>query len=199
MADHRAAVRKYEMMTRRLFVAAASLCVLAPFTTVAALPRKAPEFVIKLPNGGQKLLSQYRGKVVVLEFLLTTCQHCKDTSRIMSRLQTEYGPRGLVCVGVAVNEGAAMRIPAYVQETGANFLVGFGDRDPSLALLRHPANKTFMVPRIAFIDRAGVIRAERGGGNDDEFFKDEEKMMRAIIEPLLAPTRGAARKAAPKK
>lgn len=186
------------MMTRRLFAAAASLCVLAPFTTVAALPRKAPEFVIKLPNGRQKLLSQYRGKVVVLEFLLTTCAHCKDTSRIMSKLQTEYGPRGLVSIGVAVNEGAAFKILAYVRETGANFLVGFGDRDPSLHLLRHPANKPFMVPRIVFIDRAGMIRADRGGGNDDEFFKDEEKLMRAIIEPLLAPSRGA-RKAAPRK
>ena len=187
------------MMTRRLFVAAASLCVLAPFTTVAALPRKAPEFVIKLPDGSQKLLSQYRGKVVVLEFLLTTCQHCKNTSRLMNKLQAEYGPRGLVSIGVAVNEGAAFMIPAYVRETEANVLVGFSDRDPSLALLQHPANKTFMVPRIAFIDRAGVIRAERGGGGDEEFFKNEEKMMRAIIQPLLAPRRGAARKAAPKK
>ncbi len=186
-------------MTRRLLAAAASLCVLAPFTTVAALPRKAPEFVIKLPNGGQKLLSRYRGKVVVMEFLLTTCSHCKNTSRIMSRLQAEYGPRGLVSIGVAVNEGAAFRIPAYVQETGANFVVGFSDRDPALNFLQHPANKTFMVPRVVFIDRAGMIRADRGGGNDDEFFKDEEKTMRAIIEPLLAPTHGAARKTAPKK
>lgn len=190
-------MRKYEVMIRRLFFAVA-LCALAAFAA-DTLPRKAPEFVIKLTSGGQKLLSQYRGKVVVLEFLITTCSHCKDTSRIMSRLQAEYGPRGLVSIGVAVNEGAAFKIPAYVQETGASFLVGFGDRDPVLDFLKHPANKPFMVPRIAFIDRAGVIRAERGGGNDEEFFKNEEKMMRAIIEPMLGPARGAARKAAPKK
>ena len=98
MVDHRAAVRKYEVMIRRLFFVAA-LCALAAFAT-ETLPRKAPEFVIKLPNGPQKLLSQYRGKVVVLEFLITTCPHCKDTSRLMSKLQTEYGPRGLVCVGI---------------------------------------------------------------------------------------------------
>jgi thiol-disulfide isomerase/thioredoxin len=172
---------------------------LAPFTTVAALPRKAAEFVIKLPNGSQKLLSQYRGKVVVLEFLLTTCPHCKITSRLMNKLQAEYGPRGLVSIGVAVNEGAAFKIPAYVQETGANFLVGFGDHGAAINFLQHPANKNFMVPRIVFIDRAGMIRADRGGGNDDEFFKNEEETMRAIIEPMLGPARKAARKAAPKK
>jgi thiol-disulfide isomerase/thioredoxin len=193
VVDCRAAVRKYEVMTRRSLFAFA-LCALSAFAA-ANVPRKAPEFVIKLPDGGQKLLTQFRGKVVILEFLLTTCPHCKDTSRIMTRLQTEYGSRGLACIGVAVNEDAAYRVAGYVQETGANFLVGVGDRDPSLALLQHPANKTFMVPRIAFIDRAGMIRAERGGGGDDEFFKNEEKIMRSIIEPLLGP----ARKAAPQK
>ena len=193
VADCRAGVRKYKVMTRRSLFALAP-CALTAFAA-ANVPRKAPEFVIKLPNGGQRLLTQFRGKVVILEFLLTTCPHCKDTSRIMTRLQTEYGPRGLACIGVAVNEDAIYKIPAYVNETGANFLVGFGDRDPSLALLQHPANKTFMVPRVAFIDRTGMIRAVRGGGGDDEFFKNEEQIMRSIIEPLLGP----ARKAAPRK
>ena len=34
----------------------------------AEVPRKAPELVIQLPQGGQKLLTDYRGKVVVLAF-----------------------------------------------------------------------------------------------------------------------------------
>ncbi len=181
-------MRKYEVMLRRSLLAI-TLCSAAAFAA-GSLPRKAPELVIKLPNGGQRLLSQYRGKVVVLEFLLTTCPHCKDTSRLMTRLQREYGSRGLVCIGVAINDDARYRIPAYVQETGANFLVGFGDRDPVLAMLQHPANKTFMVPRLAFIDRHGMFRVDRGGGNDDEFFKNEEKIMRSIIEPMLGPAHG---------
>ncbi len=171
----------------RRFLCIAALCGLGALA--ASLPRKAPEFVIKLPDGGQKLLSQYRGKVVVLEFLLTTCPHCKDTSRIMNRLQADYASRGLVCLGVAINDDAPYKIPAYVLETGARFLVGYADRDPSLALLQHPPNKTFMVPRLVFIDRTGMIRADRGGGNDDEFFKNEEKTMRSIVEPLLGPAR----------
>lgn len=184
-------------MTRRLFAAIATLCVSAFAADTAALPRKAPEFVIKLPDGGQKLLSQYRGKVVILEFLLTTCPHCKDTSRVMTRLQTELGRRGLVCIGAAVNEDAKYKIAPYVQETGANFLVGFADRDPTLDLLKHPPNKSFLVPRVVFIDRTGMIRAIRGGAGDDEFFKNEEQTMRSIIEPLLG--RASVHKAATKK
>ncbi len=40
------------------------------------VPRPAPEFVIKMPNGTQQLLTQYRGTVIALEFLHTTCPHC---------------------------------------------------------------------------------------------------------------------------
>ncbi len=177
-------------MLRRSLLAI-TLCSAAAFAA-GSLPRKAPEFVVKLPNGGQKLLSQYRGKAVVMEFLLTTCPHCKDTSRLMNKLQADYGSRGLVCLGVAINDDARYRIPAYVKETGANFPVGFSDRDPVLAMLQHPANKTFMVPRLVFIDRHGMFRVDRGGGNDDEFFKNEEKIMRSLIEQMLGPARKTA-------
>jgi hypothetical protein len=36
------------------------------------LPRPASEVAISTPNGGQELLSQYRGKVVILVFILST-------------------------------------------------------------------------------------------------------------------------------
>ncbi|MGI8742848.1 MAG: peroxiredoxin family protein [Bryobacteraceae bacterium] len=38
----------------------------------AEVPRKAPELTIPLPAGGQVKLSDYRGKVVILAFILTT-------------------------------------------------------------------------------------------------------------------------------
>lgn len=39
----------------------------------AEVPRKAPELTVPLPaQGGQMKLSDYRGKVVVLAFILTT-------------------------------------------------------------------------------------------------------------------------------
>jgi hypothetical protein len=38
----------------------------------AELPRKAPELTIPLPDGQSVKISDYRGKVVVLAFILTT-------------------------------------------------------------------------------------------------------------------------------
>jgi hypothetical protein len=36
------------------------------------IPRKSPEFVVEFSGGGQKLVSQYRGKVLCFVFILTT-------------------------------------------------------------------------------------------------------------------------------
>ena len=41
----------------------------------APVPRKAAEVTITMNSGEQLLLSSLRGKVVALEFLLTTCPH----------------------------------------------------------------------------------------------------------------------------
>ena len=39
---------------------------------VLILPRPAGEVAISMPNGGQELLSKYRGKIVILAFILST-------------------------------------------------------------------------------------------------------------------------------
>ncbi len=44
--------------------------------------RKAPELAFSLPAKGQQLLSQYRGKVVALSFIFTTCPHCQAESKV---------------------------------------------------------------------------------------------------------------------
>ena len=55
------------------------------------VPRPAGEFAISMPYGGQTLLSQYSGKVVLLAFILTTCPHCQHTTQILSAIQNDYG------------------------------------------------------------------------------------------------------------
>src|SRR3954453_9032795 len=65
--------------------------------------RKAPELPFNLPQEGQKLFSSYLGKVVSLEFILTTCDPCQAASILMTKLQEEYGPQGFHVMSVAIN------------------------------------------------------------------------------------------------
>src|SRR5271155_3373963 len=65
--------------------------------------RKAAEFTIALPSGKGLQLSSYRGKVVLVQFLYTTCPHCRDAARLYGKLQAELGSQGFEVVGVAFN------------------------------------------------------------------------------------------------
>src|SRR5438445_1859414 len=98
------------------------LCLLAASAVAATVPRPAPEFVIR-GSGGEVLLSQYRGKVVLLAFIFTTCSHCQHTVGIMSEVQKEYAPRGFQALGSAFNDSAAQLLPAFLTQFHLNFPV----------------------------------------------------------------------------
>jgi peroxiredoxin len=154
------------------------------------VPRKAPELAVQLVNGQQLLLSQFRGKVVVLEFLHTTCSHCQQSSAMFERLYQEYGPRGFQPVGVAFNENAAALVPDFVRQLGLTFPVGVAPRDTVVDYLQISLMQPLFVPQMMFIDRKGVIRSQHGG--QDDFMKNLEPNARTEIETLLkepAPAR----------
>jgi peroxiredoxin len=153
----------------------------------ANIPRPAGEYKIKTAVG-ELALSQYKGKIVVLEFLLTTCPACKRCSSTMEKLYKEFAGRGVQMLGVAVNEGADKLVRQYVSELGLTYPVGYGDYRAALAFLQHPEIVRFMVPQLVFIDRAGVIRAQYPG--TDAFFNNEEENMRRMIQSLLKPASG---------
>jgi thiol-disulfide isomerase/thioredoxin len=190
-----------------------SLTVMAALTLAAApawsqktvLPRKAPEIAVKLPGGRDLLLSSLRGKVVVMEFMFTTCPHCQDASRLMSRLYTEYGPRGFQPIGVAFNDMAMMLVPEFVAMFKVNYPVGVATRDQVLDFLTYTEQTRLMVPAMCFIDRKGMIRYQTPLDSLDESGKPvdyhSEANMRKLIETLLAergtppaPTRKPIRK-----
>ena len=73
------------------------LVLLALYAQAATIPRKAPPFAIQMNDGKQVQLGTYKGKVVVLAFILTTCPHCQAVTRVLNKLQPEYAPCALSC------------------------------------------------------------------------------------------------------
>jgi cytochrome oxidase Cu insertion factor (SCO1/SenC/PrrC family) len=118
-----------------ILVAALSAQTPAPATKPAPPAAKAPapwlaqhpagEFVIHMTDGSQKLLSSYRGKVVVMAFMYTTCTHCQHTAGVLSKINNDYAGKGVQILGVAIDAGAAQGIPTFMKITNANFPVGY--------------------------------------------------------------------------
>ena len=81
----------------------------------AEIPRPAPaDFLIPLPDGRTLKIVDLKGKVVVVEFLLTTCPGCQNAARILTHLLEEYGPKGVEVVGIATNPGAERDIVNFI-------------------------------------------------------------------------------------
>jgi peroxiredoxin len=181
-------------MLRRMI----GLAVLCTATAAAAeVPRRAPEFAFELPGGKPVLLSQYRGKVVLVELLYTTCPHCQTSARTLSRLYTELGPRGFQPLGVAFNEMASLLVPDFIKQFQPNFPVGYAQRDPVLSFLQHPPILRYVVPQMVLVDRKGMIRGQTPADGAEEFY--DEKSLRGKIEALLKEPTGVSKKAGGKK
>jgi peroxiredoxin len=158
--------------------------VLAAGLLGAQTPRPAPEYSFTLPNGQTVRLSQYRGKVVVLEFLLTTCPHCLMASQTLAKLQREYGTKKLQVLGVAINSGAERELPTFIEQAGIGYPAGTASNQSMYGFLRLSLIERVLMPQVAFIDKDGVIRSQVAGDNP-MFQGDVEANLRAAIDPLL--------------
>ena len=161
----------------------------------AELPRKSPALSIGLSDGKQLSINSYKGKVVVLAFILTTCPHCQHTTGLLKDLQAALSGRGVQFVEAAIDRNAAPLVPGFIKSYQPNFPVGASSYDTAVAYLQHPATAIMHVPSLVFIDRQGMIRAQYDGA--DAFFSgDQEKNIRDQINSLLTAPKPATKTAA---
>jgi len=184
------------MLNRRLFGPLVWMCLAAGLMHGADVPRPAGEFTINTTDGKGIPLSQYKGKVCAVAFILTYCPHCQKTVGFLTTMQNQYGPQGFQVLASAIDPMANMKVEDFLKNFRPSFPVGFNERDPVLEFLQHPAMFKLMMPQLVFIDRKGTVRAQYAG--DDKFFKDEdqEKNIRDEIETLLKEGSAAHKKRA---
>jgi len=171
----------------------------------APAPRKAPEIAFNVPGQGERLLSQYRGKVVVLDFILTTCPHCQAAAHSLSGFQQKYGSQGFQALQVAINGTDEGRTPSqandlvstFARNYQANFPVGWVARDAMPAFLGFSLMDRTVVPQVVLIDRKGFIRYQTPSTGESDLRSPE--VIQQHIEELLTAGSAASHRAAPAK
>lgn len=167
------------------------------------IPRPAPPLTVPTPSGEKITLADFKGKVVLLKFFLTTCPHCQRSAGNIMPIYKEWKPRGMEVLGVAINPDARQAIPEFAQRFGVTYPMGIGDRLMVTTFAEISAVHNFYVPYIFLIDRKGMIRYEHPG-TDQTFYGNEAQNLRSELESLLREPAGArkttaaARKAIPK-
>jgi len=169
----------------------ATLALFAGSLWAAEIPRPAPDLAIPLPNGKQVKVSDYRGKVLCLMFILTTCPHCQDTTKMWEKIYPELAPQGFEVVEAAINDNPD--VPGFVSQFKVPFPVGTAGVIPAWDYLQYPHEKRALVPFLVFIDRKGVIRAQYTGADEAFFDNQQEQHMRDEAEKLLNEGAGKAK------
>ncbi len=149
------------------------------------VPRKASEFVIASIDGQKLPLSGYRGKVVALSFIHTTCPHCQQLCTTMNQLNAEYGAQGFQPVAIAWNDNAQSLAQQFAKAFQLTYPVGYADRPTVLGYLGiSMLDQHLVVPQMIWIDRKGVVRAQTPVAGDHNLLT--ESYYRQMITTLLA-------------
>jgi thiol-disulfide isomerase/thioredoxin len=112
---------------RRLLIVLVLLAVTTP-NALGQTTRKAPAVRLRDLRGRVRDLSEYRGKVVLLNFWATWCPPCRAEVPDLIRWQREYRGRGLQVVGVTYPPTDRAAVRRFVRGQRINYPVLIGTR-----------------------------------------------------------------------
>ena len=138
-----------------------------------AARKRAPDFELKDTRGSAVKLSDYAGKVVLLDFWATWCTPCKQSIPWFNDLHEKYGPQGFAILGVAMDESWDAVRP-FLEKTNVQYPVVLGTK--RVAYLYGDVEA---LPLAFFIDRAGRVAAIHLG---EASRKDYEKTIQALLD-----------------
>ncbi|MEA3361834.1 MAG: TlpA disulfide reductase family protein [Thermodesulfobacteriota bacterium] len=121
----------------------------------------APDFTLTDMQGQQVSLSQFRGKVVVLNFWATWCPPCREEMPSMEQLYRDFKDKGLVMLAVNVDENGKKAVSQFLQKTPHSFPILLDSEN-----IAQNAYGVFRFPESFIIDRNGVVVEKIIGGRD---------------------------------
>jgi len=126
-------------------------------------------------NGQPQPLSQWRGKVLVVNFWATWCPPCRAEIPGFIELHRELAGQGVQFVGIAIDQGA--KVNDFARELGVNYPLLLGE-DSALELQRQLGDQGGVLPFTVVLDASGRLIARHVGGLS-------AKQLRSILLPLV--------------
>lgn len=114
---------------------------------------KAPALELKDLRGRTLRLSDYKGKVVLVNFWATWCPPCRAEMPDLIKMQREYRSKGLRVIGVTYPPEETKEVRQFIRKLGVNYPVALGTKETKTLF-----DETETLPLTVVIDRQGNVR-----------------------------------------
>lgn len=139
--------------------------------------KEPPAFSGKTANGEKVSLSDYKGKVTIIDFWASWCKPCKEEFPFLVELYDNYSEKGLDLLGINLDEEVA----------NMNKFLKKLDKDIKFKIISDPDSKignlynVEAIPSTFILDKKGVVRYMHLG-----FSSEEKEKFKKEIESLLS-------------
>lgn len=145
-----------------LAAALAALLSLPAFGAGGYSNRRAPGFSLPDRSGKQYDPQDFKGKVLLVEIMQTTCPNCRALSGVLEQLKVKYGPK-IQVLSVVVPPNSMEQVNTFIKENNITSPILFDCGQATASYLKiTPQNPTVRFPHLFLIDPDGMIRNDFG-------------------------------------
>lgn len=133
--------------------------------------RQVPDFSLTTLEGKALKFSDYRGKVVLIDFWATWCVPCQTEIPRFVAFQKRYSAQGFQVIGISMDDSPAEVRKFYIK-FNMNYPVGLGD-----AKLADQFGGVLGLPLTFLIIRDGTIFKQYNGNSDVDKMEEDVKLV----------------------
>ncbi len=134
----------------------------------------APNFNLPTIAGKHLKLSDYKGKVLIVDFWATWCPPCRRGIPDLIELKRKYGQTGFDVIGISVDTDTKADVSSFVQRMGINYPVVYAEGNVTE---RYGGIES--IPTSFVIDKTGKIVSSYQGFNPISVYEDQIKKLLA--------------------
>ena len=132
----------------------------------------ASDFILQDMDGKKVDLADFKGKPVLLDFWATWCPPCRDAIPAIEKLHKTYSGKGLVVLGISLDQGGWDDVKSFIAEYGITYPVLKGTEEVAAQY------KVRTIPMLVIVDKEGKIyKRYLGFGDDQQLEKDIKSVL----------------------